>query len=90
MKEKLIKIREEVCQKQEELAYLWVEYVKEQKEISLKGYNVSLCDGFCEPMERMYYSNGDVVFEDAFGNKYWFLDTYTVETLKDLEFILFG
>ena len=29
MKEKLIKIREEVCQKQEELAYLWVEYVKE-------------------------------------------------------------
>lgn len=41
-------------------------------------------------MERMYYSNGDVVFEDAFGNKYGFLDTYTVDALKDLEFILFG
>lgn len=90
MKEKLINLREEVCQKQEELAYLWVEYVKVQKEIPLKGYNVSLYEGFCEPMKRMYYSDGDIIFEDAFGNKVGFLDAYTMETLKDMEFILFG
>jgi hypothetical protein len=90
MKEKLLKICEEICQKQDDLAYLWVEYVKEQKEISLKEYNVSLYDGFCEPMKRMYYSGGDIIFEGVSGAKFEFLDTYTMETLKDLEFIVFG
>lgn len=90
MKEKISELRKEILCKQDELVDLWIDYVREQKEIPLGGFNVSLYEGFCEPMERMFYRDGDIIFVDAFGNEEGFADACTMETFKDLEFIVFG
>ena len=90
MKKELIKqITEEYLSQSKELKRLWMEYVKEKKEIKLNGFYVTMWDGAGERMDRLTYHDCEVFIVDVFGGEYNFEHCTGLEALVELYDFMF-
>jgi hypothetical protein len=90
MKKELIRqVSEDYISQSKELKRLWMEYVKEKKEIKLNGLYVTMWDGAGERMDRLTYHDGEVIIVDVFGSEYSFEDDAGFEALAELYYFMF-
>lgn len=90
MKKELIKqITEEYLSQSKELKRLWMEYVKEKKEVKLNGLYVTMWDGAGERMDRLTYHDGEVFIVDVFGGEFSFENDTGLEALVELYDFMF-
>lgn len=90
MKKELIRqVSEDYISQSKELKRLWMEYVKEKKEIKLNGLYVTMWDGAGERMDRLTYHDGEVLIVDVFGSEYSFEDDAGFEALAELYDFMF-
>lgn len=89
METKLIEKTAQLCDSIKELKRLWMDYVREQGEVSLGGHCITMLDGSSERMEKLTHHDGEVFIVDCFGNEWNFeLDT-DPETLIELHDVVF-
>lgn len=90
MKKELIRqVSEDYISQSKELKRLWMEYVKEKKEIKLNGLYVTMWDGAGERMDRLTYHDGEVFIVDVFGGEYSFEEDTGFEALAELYYFMF-
>lgn len=90
MKKELIKqVTEEYLSQSKELKHLWMEYVKEQGEVKLKGFYITMWDGAGEQMDKLVYHDGEVFIVDIFGNEYSFERDTGLEAIIELYDFMF-
>ena len=90
MKKELIRqVAEEYLSQSKEMKRLWMEYVKEKKEIKLNGLYVTMWDGCGERMSKLTYHDGEVFIVDVFGGEYNFEHGIGLEALAELYDFMF-
>lgn len=90
MKKELIKtLTEDFLSQAKELKRLWMEYVKEQSEVKMNGFYITMWDGAGERMDKLTYNDGKVFIVDMFGGEYSFEDETCFESLVELYDFMF-
>lgn len=89
MKQELIQKTTEFINHGKKLKQLWMDYVRQEGEISLGGHCITMWDGCSERMEKLTHHDGEVFIVDHFGNEWNFESDTGLETLIELYEVVF-